>query len=101
MREDQTTIGVSVVYATPAEQKVVMLELAAGDTIENALAAAQSHLPELDLSTHTVGVYGTVQDRSVVLSDGDRVEIYRPLEIDAKEARRRRALEQQISTPRS
>lgn len=99
MADKQTAIAVSVVYATPIEQKIVTLDLTNGDTVEKALELVRSHFSELELSAHTVGVFGAVQDRSAVLNDGDRLEIYRPLQNDAKEARRRRALEQQKRLP--
>ena len=37
-----------------------------------------------------VGIFGRVMEADTVLRDGDRVEIYRPLEADPKEARRAR-----------
>ena len=39
-------------------------------------------------------VFGVLADRSTVLREGDRVELLRPLQVDPKEARRRRALRQ-------
>jgi putative ubiquitin-RnfH superfamily antitoxin RatB of RatAB toxin-antitoxin module len=41
--------------------------------------------------TATVGIFGEVCARSVLPRDGDRIELYRPLRIDPKEARRSRA----------
>jgi uncharacterized protein len=38
-----------------------------------------------------IGVFGRVVSSTTLLRDGDRVEIYRALKIDPKEARRRRA----------
>ena len=37
------------------------------------------------------GIYGAPASRSQVLREGDRVELYRPLVLDPKEARRQRA----------
>jgi putative ubiquitin-RnfH superfamily antitoxin RatB of RatAB toxin-antitoxin module len=48
--------------------------------------------PEIDLGRHKLGIYGKVVRPDARLSDGDRVEIYRPLLLEPKEARRRRAL---------
>jgi hypothetical protein len=48
--------------------------------------------PEIDLQRHRLGIYGKGVAAGLPLADGDRVEIYRPLGLDPKEARRRRAL---------
>ncbi len=47
--------------------------------------------PEIDLERAPLGVFGRSCADDTVLRAGDRVEIYRPLQIDPKEARRRRA----------
>jgi hypothetical protein len=44
------------------------------------------------LQRNKLGIYGRVVAPSATLAHGDRVEIYRPLALDPKEARRRRAL---------
>jgi hypothetical protein len=49
--------------------------------------------PEIDLGHFKVGIYGKLTKLSQALEDGDRVEIYRPLIADPKEARKRRAEE--------
>ena len=85
---------VEVVYATAERQWVVTLVLLEGATIADALTGAEGQLADLDTSDAVVGVYGTVRSRHDLLKDGDRVEIYRPLRVDAKEARRRRASDQ-------
>jgi putative ubiquitin-RnfH superfamily antitoxin RatB of RatAB toxin-antitoxin module len=61
--------------------------------VADALAAVSCDQPfcDLDLSVVSVGVHGELKSRSARLFDGDRVEIYRPLITDPKEARRRRA----------
>ena len=65
------------------------LQLPLGSTLAQALAA----VPELDplrLATLAVGIWGKVTDLGQALRDGDRVEVYRPLTVDPKEARRLR-----------
>jgi putative ubiquitin-RnfH superfamily antitoxin RatB of RatAB toxin-antitoxin module len=67
-------VRIEVVYALPGGEDAVTLELDPGATALDAVLAsglAEGHAP---------------------LRDGDRVELYRPLVVDAKEARRRRAL---------
>lgn len=48
-------------------------------------------LPEINLSVNKVGVFGRLVSLNYVLEEGDRIEIYRPLKIDPKAARRLRA----------
>jgi hypothetical protein len=86
-------IRVEVVYALPQEQKVVALTLERGATVGDALirsALAGEH-SEIDLAQCRVGIYGRRVSSETILADGDRVEIYRPLTADPKQARRRRA----------
>ena len=78
-------IKVEVVYALPAEARVVQLELPAGSTVGDALAA--SGLP----LEGRYGIFGRRSTPGTRLKEGDRIEIYRPLAEDPKEARRRRA----------
>lgn len=86
-------VDVEVVYALPGRQHVASLRLPAGATVADALAAVADQAPfsELDLNDVPVGVFGDPVPRDRVLTDGDRVELYRPLLIDPREARRRRA----------
>jgi len=87
-------IVVTVVYALADQATEIRLALPAGSLVADALARsgmAERH-PEIDLATAAVGIYGTRVRRDTLLADGDRVEIYRPLLIDPKERRRRRAV---------
>ncbi len=87
-------LRVEVVYALPAAEDSVSIGLAGGATVLDAVRASgvlERH-PDIDLKTHRLGIYGRVVAASAPLADGDRVEIYRPLAVDPKEARRRRAL---------
>ena len=77
---------IEVVYARPEAAEVRIVNLPAGGTVKDALAASG-----LVLQNHAVGVFGKRVPLDHRLADGDRVEIYRPLAIDPKEARRRRA----------
>ena len=86
-------LRVSVVYAEPGRQFVRELDVAPGTTVAEAIRlsaiAELANLSEADLSR--VGIFGKPVAASATLREGDRVEIYRPLKIDPKEARRRRA----------
>src|SRR5690606_29525726 len=80
-------LRVQVIQAWPRRAEAVMLELPAGATIADAIAASGLGLGEISgYAVHGERVTGTV-----LLRDGDRVELLRPLQADPKEARRRRA----------
>jgi putative ubiquitin-RnfH superfamily antitoxin RatB of RatAB toxin-antitoxin module len=67
-------------------------ELPEGASLEDALRASgllQVH-PDLDPARCAVGVWGRKQALRDALRDRDRVEVYRPLKVDPKEARRLR-----------
>jgi putative ubiquitin-RnfH superfamily antitoxin RatB of RatAB toxin-antitoxin module len=88
------TIQVEVVYVGPAgHQRVVALELPVGASVETALRASGivSDFPELDAANLKLGIYGERVTASTRLHDHDRVEVYRSLRADPKEARRQRA----------
>ncbi|HVS25854.1 MAG TPA: RnfH family protein [Burkholderiales bacterium] len=86
-------IAIRVVYAAPLNRTVVELRLAKGATAGQAITQSgilQKH-PEINLAKNGLGIFGRHVDAGALLRDGDRVEIYRPLITDPKEARRRRA----------
>ncbi|MDH3315458.1 MAG: RnfH family protein [Gammaproteobacteria bacterium] len=80
-------------YATPGSQHLVTLEVPVGTTIAAAVERCRDQrlLPEAAFQYSDLGVFGRRVRAERVLEPGDRVEIYRPLEVDPKEARRRRA----------
>jgi len=87
-----TTLSVTVVLALPDCAVQFEARLPDGATVADALDAFAAHgAPVMDLARAPVGVWGRQVDRDHRLSDGDRVEIYRPLVADPKTARRRRA----------
>ena len=76
-------IQIEVAYATPENQAVIPLTLSIGTTVSNAIELSQIKqlFPELDITAlPPVGIYGKKIDiDSYTLQDGDRIEIYRPL----------------------
>ena len=85
-------LRVEVAYCPqPGIADVVALRLAAGTTVAGALLQC-GLLPRHGLAVETVkvGVWSRVKDMQTVLRDLDRVELYRPLQVDPKEARRQR-----------
>jgi uncharacterized protein len=84
-------ITVEVVLALPGRTLRRQLMLGEGATIEQAVAAADLGADAALVDPHRLGVFGRLAAPGQVLRDGDRVEIYRPLAVDPREARRRRA----------
>lgn len=84
---------ISLVYSpAPRQVREWKLELAAGSTVAQALAACPllTAFPELPATGLRVGLWGRKTGLGQVLHDGDRVEIYRGLRVDPKVARRER-----------
>ena len=71
----------------------VEVEVAAGASVLDAVRAAGIDIGiDIDMGdTRSVGIWGRACSLDTAVRDGDRVEIYRPLQVDAMEARRRRA----------
>ena len=87
---------VEVAYAKPTEQAIFALELPMGASVAEAIQASGvlARFPEIDLGRNRVGIFSRPCDLGNLLKEGDRVEIYRPLLADPKEARRNRAKHQ-------
>lgn len=79
---------VEVVRAWPRRHESVVVELPAGATVADAVSASGMD----DVGHAAVAVFGEKAEAAQVLRDGDRVELLRPLAMDPKEARRRRAV---------
>ena len=79
---------------SPAARQVVNLplQLPPGSTLQQALqqAAADPRASFLAACDWDAGLWGRRQPGSTLLQDGERVEAYRPLRCDPKEARRLR-----------
>jgi putative ubiquitin-RnfH superfamily antitoxin RatB of RatAB toxin-antitoxin module len=84
---------VEVAYALPGRQELVALEVEEGATVREAIARSgiQQRFPEMRVARGSVGVFGKPVELDAPLREGDRVEIYRPLSANPKEARRARA----------
>lgn len=84
---------IEVVYA-PKSSKQVLVELLVSPktTVLDAIIASNipSHFPEIDLDLQKIGIFGKLVFLHQAVHEGDRIEIYRPLEIDPRQARRLR-----------
>ncbi|SMG07565.1 RnfH family protein [Paraburkholderia susongensis] len=85
-------LSVEVCYASADAQTLIPLELPEGATLQQAIDASGilQRFPSIDLATQKVGVFGKLKPLDTVLTDHDRVEIYRPLLVDPKVSRQRR-----------
>lgn len=97
---DIEPITVEVAYALPEKQKIVELMVSPGTTAHDAVLKAKlgDFFPGLDIENAKMGIFGQALGtkgmggaKEYVLKAGDRVELYRPLIADPKEARRKRA----------
>jgi hypothetical protein len=90
----QSMIHIEVAYATPDKQVLLGLSVPAGTTVAEGIeqTTIRDEFPELKMAIQAVGIFSRKVPLDHVLREGDRVEIYRPLIADPKEARRQRAL---------
>lgn len=87
-------IKIEIAFAkSDKDQCILTIEIEEGSTIAAVIQAADiiAMYPEIDLAKHKVGIFGKHRVLSDTVKEGDRVEIYRPLTIDPKEARRAKA----------
>ena len=81
---------VEIVFALPERQELLEIDVEEGATVADVITRSilAGLFPGQDFAALQAGVWGKVVARDQVLREGDRVELYRPLEIDPKEARR-------------
>lgn len=93
-------LNVEVAFATPERQELVALELERGTTVADAIreSGLQAMFRQVDFSELQAGIWGRVVERATALSDGDRVELYRPLTRDPRDARRELARVQRLGS---
>jgi len=87
---DMPFISIEVACATPAKQLVIKLEVPPGTGARAAveLSAIQEEFPQLDIRHSAIGIFGEVVNDDHPLKKADRVEVYRPLINDPRDARR-------------
>lgn len=85
-------LNIEIVYALPDRQVLKTMQVSAGTTVREAAlqSGLEAEFPELDVQTVKLGIFGKLVKDDTVLREKDRVEMYRPLLIDPKEARRKR-----------
>ena len=86
-------ILVEIAYALPEEQVIISIKVPTIFNVQQAIekSGIQKKFPSIDLSKNKVGIFGKKTTLDHNLNDRDRIEIYRPLILDPKEMRRKRA----------
>ncbi len=98
MQEKETSIACEIAWATPEKQYLQTITVPRGTTVLAALEASglcQQIEALADVPTHALqlGIFGehVKMPADQVVRQGERIEIYRPLQVDPKQARRARA----------
>lgn len=88
-------IMVEVSYASTREQLIISIKVPEDINVKQAIekSGIQKKFPEIDLGKNNVGIFGKQTTLGHSLKNKDRIEIYRPLIIDPKELRRKKAAE--------
>lgn len=90
-----TKLAVEVAYATPAEQYLFAVRVPQGSTALETVHLSDlfERVPSLNEKDLKVGVFSQLlkDPKAYEVKAGDRLEVYRPLIIDPKQARRQRA----------
>ena len=83
-------LTVEVALALPDRQVLKPLQVESGTTAGEAVQQAdlQAQFPEIDIANAALGIWSKQVPPERLLKTGDRVEIYRPLPMDPREARR-------------
>jgi len=96
-----------VAYATRAQQQLWSVELPPSATIGQALEAARAACgagpgcAQIAWDSAPVGIFGEARARTELFADGDRIELYRPLQRDPRERRRERVQRERRAARRS
>ena len=85
-------INIEVAYATTAHTYLLSVAVPDGSTIAQGIdvSGILGECPEINFDQNKVGIFSKLKSLDDKLKEGDRIEIYRPLKIDPKEARRKR-----------
>ncbi|WP_299180028.1 RnfH family protein [uncultured Neptuniibacter sp.] len=88
-------MNIEVAYALPTEQKIISLKVPDECTVYEAVikSGIKDIFPEIDPENDPMGIFAKAvkNPKETILREGQRIEIYRPLIADPKEARAKRA----------
>ncbi|MEO7032017.1 MAG: RnfH family protein [Herbaspirillum sp.] len=93
VEQSGTMMTVQVCHAESTQRILLELQVPLGCTLRQAILASGilQQLPDLVLDQIQVGVFGKIKSLNSLLHPHDRIELYRPLRADPKDARRQRA----------
>jgi hypothetical protein len=82
-------LHVEVLYGHADKQSIISVVLQEAATVFDAIQASQilSLWPEINLEQQKVGIFSKIVTLDTAVKNLDRIEIYRPLTIDPKDAR--------------
>ncbi|MDO5073047.1 MAG: RnfH family protein [Neisseria animaloris] len=85
-------VEIEIAYGTSEKQLLETMQVEEGTTARQAVLQSRiaAEFPDADVEKAPLGIFGKAVKDDTVLRDKDRVEVYRPLLIDPKEARRLR-----------
>ncbi|AJQ97444.1 RnfH family protein [Gynuella sunshinyii] len=87
--------SIEVVYGTSQKQKIITVQVDAETTVFDAAVKSRidREFPEIDFETQAMGIFGkrVAKPKDQRVQKGQRIELYRPLLIDPKQARANRA----------
>ena len=86
-------VDIELVFALPERQQIMTLRVDTDTTVEAAISLSKmgEDFPDEDFASFQAGIWGKPVNRGHLLQDGDRLELYRPLAMDPREARRQLA----------
>ncbi len=86
-------MDIELVFAQPERQQMVTLRVDSDTTVEMAISLSKigKDFPDEDFASFQAGIWGKPVNRGHLLQDGDRLELYRPLAMDPRKARRQLA----------
>ena len=84
-------MNVGIAYADKFKQTWLKLEVPDGSTVREAIeySGILKQFPDVDLEKQAVGIFGKLTKLDAKVTDGDRVEIYRPITADPEKVERR------------
>ena len=88
-------VEIELVYGTAQSQALLRISVPKDSTVLEAIeySGLAEMFPDADFRKLPVGIWGRVVDRKRPVADGDRIELYRPLRMDPRDARRQLAAE--------
>lgn len=95
----QTMIKVEVIYAEAEQQCLQSLTVEQHCNVADAIqqSGLLQKFPQIDLAVNKVGIFSRLVTLDTIVQEGDRIEIYRSLLVDPKQARRLRAQKQKVN----